>query len=579
MKLTLSPRLQSRPKTSFFARLINAIERKPMSDRLVLRVLFFAIIGSLVFGALTVNRAYLAATPVPGGTLTEGIVGIPRFLNPILAVTRADQDMNALLYSGLMKINTEGILVPDLAESVTMSDDGRTYNVVMRRDVRFHDDTPITARDVAFTIGLIQNPDLKSPLRGNWSGVTIEEISEYELNIVLDEPYTPFIENFTLGIIPRHIWNELPIEQIAFSQRNTEPVGSGPFKLASVNRNEAGLIDSYVLNRATDDVKLDELVVQFYQNEADLTEAFALGKITSTANLPLPSIAEYTKDGQFTLVEEPLPRVFGIFFNQNKSVALRDAAVREALELVIDRTAIVDEVLLGYGVPTASPIPPTDDTVHFGSQEDSNASTSVEVATTKLTKAGWQKNQNGAWEKRIDGNTVILSVTLRTANTSLFENTTSAIADAWRSLGIQVEVEQYEQSDLLQAVIRPRDFEALLFGIDMNRTVDLYPFWHSSQREDPGLNIAQYANIEVDALLTTARGTTSKADAEAGTINATNIIINERPAIFLFVPTLTYVVAHDVSTTPMVAISKPQDRFMNIETWHVAKEERWPIFR
>jgi peptide/nickel transport system substrate-binding protein len=163
----------------------------------------------------------LLLPPVAGGSITEGIVGIPRFVNPVLAVTRADQDMSALLYSGLMKINEEGVLVPDMAESVTVSDDGRTYNVLVRRDTRFHDDTPLTARDVAFTIGLIQNPDLKSPLRGNWAGVTVEEISEYELNIVLDEPYTPFIENFTVGIIPRHIWSSLPIEQVPFSQRNT----------------------------------------------------------------------------------------------------------------------------------------------------------------------------------------------------------------------------------------------------------------------------------------------------------------------------------------------------------------------
>lgn len=202
-----------------FGRLIHSIEQKPASDRLILRVLFFGVIGALLWGAFGVNNSYLAATPVPGGTIVEGVVGIPRFVNPVLAVTRADQDMSALLYSGIMKINSDGILVPDLAESVTVSDDGRTYNIVMRRDVRFHDDTPLTARDVAFTVGLIQNPDLKSPLRGNWIGVTVQEISEYELNIVLDEPYIPFIENFTIGIIPRHIWSELPLEQVPFSQR------------------------------------------------------------------------------------------------------------------------------------------------------------------------------------------------------------------------------------------------------------------------------------------------------------------------------------------------------------------------
>jgi len=559
-----------------FGSLINRIEQKPASDRLVLRVLFFAIIGTFIWGILSVNNAYLASTPVPGGTLVEGIVGIPRFVNPVLAVTRADLDMTALIYRGLMKIDTEGKLVPDLAESVTVSDDGKTYNIIMRRDVRFHDDTPLTARDVAYTIGLIQNPDLKSPIRGNWSGVTIEEISEYELNIVLDEAYTPFIENFTVGIVPRHIWSELPIEQVPFSQRNTEPIGSGHFKIAKVVRNEAGLIERYELERAHSGVKLEQMIVRFYQNETTLATDFKAGLIMSTANLPLEELGTAEQKANFTLVEEPLPRVFGVFFNQNKSLILRDAAVREALDIMVDRDSIVRDALLGYGVPTISPIPPSTTEVHSSSTDSANR---LERATATLTKAGWQKNQNNAWEKRIDGSTVVLAITIRTANTALFERTTTAVAQAWRTLGVQVEVEQYEQSDLLQAVIRPRDFEALLFGIDMNRTVDLYPFWHSSQREDPGLNIAQYANIEVDSLLASARINTNESERQNASVSAMNIIMNERPATFLYVPTLTYMIADEVTVAPMNKISRPQERFMNIDTWHVAREDRWPMFR
>lgn len=349
----------SRSRGQWFGRLINRIESARPSDRLILRSLFFAAIGCFVWGILLYNQAFVVSTPVPGGTVVEGVVGIPRFVNPVLAVTRADQDMSALLFSGLMKINTEGILIPDLAESITRSDDGKTYNIIMRRDNLFHDGTPLTARDVAFTIGLIQNPDLKSPLRGNWAGVTVEEISEYELNIVLDEAYTPFIENFTVGIIPRHIWSELPLEQIPFSQRNTEPIGSGPFSLEKVVRNDAGLIETYELERAESDVKLEALTIRFYQNEDDLTKAFSEGKLTSTTNLRAADIGTLVDTNVYNIIEKPLPRVFALFFNQNKSVALRDAAVREALDLAIDRNALVDTVLSGYGVPTDTPLPPT----------------------------------------------------------------------------------------------------------------------------------------------------------------------------------------------------------------------------
>ena len=179
----------------------------------------------------------------------------------------------------------------------------------------------------------------------------------------------------------------------------------------------------------------------------------------------------------------------------------------------------------------------------------------------------------------MDGDTISLEVTIRTANNPLFEETAQAIAQAWRDIGVEVQVEQYEQGDLLQSVIRPRDFQALLFGLDMSRAIDLYPFWHSSQREDPGLNIAQYANIEVDALLQKARMTQDRSEADTLIAQAVAIITNEYPAVFLFTPALTYVVSNDLIASDIKHISKPYERFMNIETWYMETNDVWNIFK
>ena len=187
--------------------LLRRIELVPASDRLILRALFFVIIGSLIATLFIANRDNTSLVATRGGVIKEAILGTPRFVNPALAITRADQDITALVYSGLMKINDEGDLVPDLAENVTVSEDGLTYNIIVRKDARFHDGKPVTAKDVVFTIGLIQNPDLKSPLRGNWADVVVEEIGEYEINVVIEEAYAPFIENFT-----RH-YASSPLEQ------------------------------------------------------------------------------------------------------------------------------------------------------------------------------------------------------------------------------------------------------------------------------------------------------------------------------------------------------------------------------
>lgn len=572
---------QSRVKTPLFERLLSTIERKPASDRLALRFLFFAVIASGLYLALSLNASYISETPTAGGTLIEGVVGTPRFVNPILAITRADQDLTALVYSGLMQLSPEGTLVPDVAESVTLSEDGTTYTIKVREDVRFHDGTPLTARDVTFTLGLIQNADLKSPLRGNWNDVTVEEVSEYELVVTLPEPYAPFSENFTFGILPRHIWSDLPIEQLPFSQRNSEPIGSGPFKIEEVNRNKAGLINAYTLRRFEDAAqppKLETVIVRFYQNEADVERALLAGEITSTASFANERLAAIDEDA-FEIIATPLPRSFGIFFNQNRSTVLRDAGAREALDVAIDRTSIISEVLAGYGIPTTGPVPAGFLGVESEPASSSpDAAASLDAARQILTDHGWERGEDGTWQKEINEVPYILAVTLRTANAPLFEATATRVAERWRELGALVNVEQYEQADLLQAVIRPRDFEALLFGTDLSRAVDLYPFWHSSQKDDPGLNIAQYTNLDVDDLLEEVRSTQTAAAAEETVREVASIIAAERPAIFLYTPVLTYVMSAQITTTPMVAVSRPHERFMNIESWHADTGALWPIF-
>jgi len=570
--------VQSKKRSEIlFGKIVYFIERQRPSDRLFLLILFFVSLAGLLMSIIAINNKYIAPTPVAGGVLIEGVVGVPRFINPVLAVTRADQDLVALTFSSLMKISPDGTLVPDVAKSVTPSSDGTTYNIIIREDIRFHDGTPLTARDVIFTIGLLKDADLKSPLRGNWTGVLIEELGEYEFNIILNEPYIPFIENLTFGILPRHIWNELPTEQIPFSQRNTDPIGSGPFRIKQIARNSAGFIQSYVLERFTqyhEDVMLQSIQIRFYSNEDALLTGLQNREITSTAYIPLASLQIIENNPHYKIITEPLPRVFAIFINQNRSVPLRDSAARRALGAAVNRDTLIDTVLFGYGVPTNDPIPPH----HFEIQSTSS-DISIDEAEAILIAGNWRKNSDGRWEKRIDNDLQTLSITLRTTNNPTFEQTAQFLRASWEALGVEVFIEQYEQSDLLQSVIRTRDFEGLLFGVDMNRTVDLYPFWHSSQREDPGLNIAQYANITVDSLLTRARSNQSPDERADIISDIIKQISTDVPAIFLFVPNFIYVVNADTEVASIKNIGRPHERFMNVHTWHKAVENVWSVFR
>jgi peptide/nickel transport system substrate-binding protein len=562
-------------------KLLGLIEKQRPSDRFILRLMFFSIVASGIYLILTLNNHYSVIVPTSGGSLAEGIIGAPRFLNPALALTRADQDTTALIYNGLMKIDPNGDLVNDIAESVTISEDGLIYNIKVKKDKSFHDNTPLTAKDVAFTIELIKNPELRSPQRGNWNEVTVEQVGEYELNIVLKEPYAPFIENFTLGIMPAHLWSNLPVEQLPFSKYNTEPIGSGIFSIDSIHRSEFGLIDGYTLKptQSNEAVKLEKIDLKYFQNEEDLVEAFANKEINASVFLPANAINDF-EDENIQVISKPIPRIFGIFFNQNRSSALRDPAVREALNISIDRNRIIEEVLGGYGVPTSKAVLVDKSGLESSDANLNNSSTSsLSLAHDILIKGGWKQNATGFWEKEIDKSTELLSITIKTSNTGLFEKTANIVADEWRKLGVEVQIEQYEQSGLVESVIRTRDFQALLFGLDINRTEDMYPFWHSSQKDDPGLNISQYTNITVDNLLEKAKTAKDQTERDKVITEINHIISQEIPAIFLFAPNMTYVIDKDISVASMNKLDKPSDRFMNINDWHANSENLWPIFQ
>lgn len=551
-------------------------------DRFLLAsaVLIFSIC-TIWFGA-AFSLSHSEPTPAEGGELTEGILGTPRFINPVLAVTRADRDMAALIYSGLMRLSPEGTLQPDLARSLTISEDGLVYNVILRDDVLFHDGSPLTSEDVAYTISQIQNPALGSPLRASWEGVAVEVINEYELNFVLPESYVPFIENLTVGILPRYIWKDASEEEFPFSQFNSEPIGSGPYHITRVIRDQSGIPESYTLS-AYDKYygtrsKIETITLTFYSNESKIVSAFNEGFIDSVAGLSAEALAELSlENNDHTVITTPLPRTFAVFFNQNKSTALRDLGARKALDVAIDREELVRTILDGYGVPLTTPIPP-----QFGIEapEREVPTDPLEEARRILSENGWRMNTTtGILEKEMDGGTVPLAVSIATANTPVFTETAGFIEQKWRALGVEVTVKQFEQSDLTQSVIRPRNYEALLFGTALGRSLDFYSFWHSSQRSDPGLNVSLYANITTDAILTNARTNQDEAAREAAFLQFAEEVQKEAPAVFLYSPVFTYVLPKDLVGTSFTGLAEVQERFANVTNWHIETDVVWPIFK
>ena len=550
------------------------------------KAVFYFLVGLFVISGLSllnqVNNSFLVEVPLRGGTLTEGVVGNPRFINPVLAFSEADKNLTNLIYSGLVRIAPDGSIKNDIADNITISEDGLTYTAHIRPGATFHDKEPITSDDVEFTIKKIENLTLKSPLYANWNGIQINKIDENTISFTLKKPYAPFINNLTLGIIPKHIWNHVSDEEFSFSQFNSLPIGSGPYKISSVERNSGGIPDLYDLapfeNTSGGTPFVGHLVFRFYPSEADLFNAYGNGEVSSISGFS-PEEATNLKNSDSNILSSPLPRIFGVFFNQSKNKALLDKSVRVALDLTAPKEDIVKDVLKGYGTVSDGPLPPG----IFAFSGERSTTSPIEsrrmVAVSILEKAGWKKNpQSGIFEKKTKDATIPLSLSISTGDAPELKAVAEKLKSSWTELGAKVEVLVFETGDLNQNVIRPRKFEALLFGEVVGRDADVYPFWHSSERNDPGLNIALYTNAKVDKLLADARTTKDENVRESDYRAFDREIRSDVPAVFLYTPSFLYLLPKDIKGIKLGSLSTPQDRFLGIRDWYIETNEVWKLF-
>lgn len=529
------------------------------------------------------HLSFLETTPARGGSLSEGIIGTPRFVNPLLAVSDADRDMTTLVYSGLMRLTPDDTLMPDIAETYAISPDGLTYTFTLKDNVFFHDNSPVTSEDVEFTILKAQDSTIKSPRRANWDGVSVKTEGPHTIIFTLKQQYAPFLENTTLGILPKHLWETVTVEQFHLNQLNISAIGSGPYKIDKITKNAVGIPKQAVLSSfkkfSLGVPYLQTLRLVFYPNEQDLLAAHQSGSIDAISIVP-PALAEtLSKQGE-RVETAPLPRVFGVFFNQNEQPLFANAAVRRALNIMIDRSIIINEVLRGYGTPLFGPLPKN----ALGYQEtnevdNADQHSQKEEALALLAKDGWKPNENnGVLEKKTKKETVRLAFSIATSDIAELKQASELIKSQWEEMGAEVTLQIFELGDLNQNVIRPRKYDALFFGEIIGQNADPFAFWHSSQRLDPGLNIALYANITTDKLLETARTISDKQERIKKYQLFQEEVMGDVPAVFTYTPKFIYTLPHAVKGFSMGSITVPADRFASIHTWYTETNRVWKIF-
>jgi len=647
-------------------------------EKVKILILFLIALISFIF---LVSNFYFSNTkivPSTGGTYREGVLGQPRFINPIYGETNdIDRALIHLIFSGLMTYNEYGEIVPDLAENYQILDNGKTYEFQLKDNIFWHDGKTLTTDDIIFTIKIIQNSDYKSPLRANWIDVDIEKISDKYLKFKLKNPYNSFLENLTVKIIPQHIWTDVSPENFILSSYNLQPIGSGPYKFKDISQINSGFIEKLYLNYNSryysNTAFITNLEFQFFEKKEDLIKSIDRKKIDGFNLLSLDkgSSQKFSKE-KFIKYTFYLPRYFAVFFNAvsngQKSSILSNENIRKALSYSVNKDELVDNINSEEKIISKVDSPIVSN--FFGYNEPTvSYNFNLEKASDLLDKAGFKLSESGQREKAISKtpafqfknylkvgskgkdvdqlqsclvrlsddfkniltneingtyskitenavtefqkkylanldptgelgvstrkklnelcissgpNSQPLKFTLTTINQPQLLSVAELLKNYWQKIGVTVEINAVSVTDL-KPIIKNRSYDALLYGEALGAKLDPYPFWHSSQKIDPGLNLSSYDNKDADKLLKESRETLDDSLKQQKLEELQNIIISNAPALFLYNPDYIYFVSNKINgieTKPFdsaqgMKIIDPAKRFVNITSWYIKTKRIW----
>lgn len=570
-KLLQKLNLKKWPSRSQWKRLPSLLSQKERYFVLGLLILLFA---SLIVWAFGYRATHTTIIPKRGGSYVEGLVGSPQYINPILCQTSdVDQDISELIFSGLMKYDSKGNLVPDLAERYAVGDQGKIYDFFLRKNVVWHDKNPFNADDVIFTIKTLQNPDYKSPLIFNWNGVEVEKIDDYTVRFKLNNTYAHFLNNATVGILPKHVWENVSTPEFFLAEINLKPIGTGPYKFKKFEKDKGGSIKTLEL-RANENYhfgkpNLRKITFKFFVNEEKTIAAYNKGEIEGLGFISAQNkflLRNYRKLNTHAL---KLPRYFAVFFNQSKSSALSDKTIRLALNHATNKQEIINKILNGYGIAVNSPIPKG---MFAHTSETKIYDFALEHANNILDTTEWKRNEEtGIREKILKSgeDPTPLEITLITTEWPELQSVAGILQEQWSKIGAKIEIKILSIAEIQQEYIRPREYQALLFGEVLGAAPDPFPFWHSSQKRDPGLNLSLYDNKEVDKLLIEARETFDPEKRKEKYKEFQKLVVEDIPVAFLYNSYYLYSVNKKIKGIEIENIPIPSKRFSGVENWYI----------
>jgi peptide/nickel transport system substrate-binding protein len=538
-------------------------QRIPRPQWPFLTVLFLGVIAIATLGFILANPLSSSPEEQREQRYVEAIVGSPDRVNPLFApLNETDADLASLVFSGLTRLGPEGRVLPDLAESWVISEDGLAYTFKLRRDVIWHTGAAFTAEDALFTYELLADPDLPSdPRLGQlWRQVSCNAPDEFTLLCELSEPFAPFLSFTSIGLLPKHVLEGMTAVEIFDSPFNQKPVGTGPFRLPTLNEAEAILRanPTYYDERPA----IDEIEIRFFPNPSTAAAALSRGEVQGVLLGPSASQEDFdllTSTEGLRAYTSNRTRILMLFLN-NSQPPFDDKALREAVALSVNVDDVISELLGGRAVRADSPIVPGTWAYNPLLEPRSH---DLDTARELLEEAGWETTDDGVRQK--DGKE--LRVSLMTDQDPLRIAIAELVANQLAEVGIQVAVTP-QDSDLRREFLAPRQYQAAIFGWDPGPDPDPYPVWHSSQVEPPDSgNIAGYQNEDTDRLIEEARLTTNLDKRQTLYYTFQQVFFEDVPSVLLYYPAFTYFVAEEVQNIELGTLFLTSSRFANATQW------------
>jgi peptide/nickel transport system substrate-binding protein len=530
-----------------------------------------ALLAILLLGTAMTYVAFNVTTvtvPDSGGAYIEGIAGNPNLINPILCQANpVDKDLVQLIFNGLTRPNDKGEILPDLAERWDISADGMAYTFYLRQGVTWHDGAPFTAADVVFTVNMIKHPGFQGVpfLSDMWRTIVVEQIDTYRVRLVLRAPFAPFLDYTTIGILPQHILGNVPPETLAAAKFNAAPVGTGPYKLGEVSARRIALVANPDYYGARPYIERLEFV--FYPDEHSVVAARERGEIAGLARILPEYLPAVRKDEGLTLYSAPISGYTLVYLNLDKGI-FQDRAVRQAMLWALDRQKLVDEVLGGQGIVIHSPILPNswayEPNVPQYRQD-------LRKARQLLEDAGWLDGDGDGVRERGTQRLEFILATNEGDPTRV--RLTQAISSQLAEVGIKAVPQVVGWEELVGQMLKLGRYDAILSGWqDLPPDPDPYPYWHSSQAGEDGLNYANYINETADLLLQEARSGNDKQQRIELYRHFQDLFARDVPSLLLYQPISNYAVDASIKNVQVSPQFESSDRFRTLAQWYVATQ-------